>query len=99
MARRPLSRRATISMGAKWRSACFRSRGSKTIRIGCAIRLEVAIIVSGLIRRREREKKIFGRKTTYLAFGTLAGGFDPIATFDDIGFQAYRTRSTVEFQE
>ena len=35
----------------------------------------------------------------YLAFGTLAGGFDPIATFDDIGFQAYRTRSTVEFQE
>lgn len=56
-------------------------------------------MVSGLIRRREREKKIFGRKTTYLAFGTLAGGFDPIATFDDIGFQAYRTRSTVEFQE
>ena len=56
-------------------------------------------MVSGLIRRREREKKIFGRKTTYLAFGTLAGGFDPIATFDDIGFQAYRTRTTMEFQE
>ena len=68
MARRPLSRRATISMGAKGRSACFRSRGSKTIRIGCAIRLEVAIIVSGLIREKKK-KKIFGRKRRTLRLG------------------------------
>lgn len=33
----------------------------------------------------------------YLAFWTLAGGFNSITTFDHICFQAYRTGSTVEF--
>lgn len=35
----------------------------------------------------------------YLTLGTLAGSLDPIAAFDNIRLQAYRTRPTVQFQE
>lgn len=34
-----------------------------------------------------------------LAFGTLAGGFDPIPTFDDVCLQADGARPAMEFQE
>ena len=90
MARGPLSRRATISMGAKGRSACFRSRGSKTIRIGCAIRLEVAIIVSGLIREKKK-KKIFGRKRRTLRL-IPRGFFSPSRTRSNLPMLAVLSR-------
>lgn len=38
-------------------------------------------------------------RETYLLFGALTSGLDTIAALDNICFEAYRSRSPVEFEE
>lgn len=44
-----------------------------------------------------RQKTLLGG--TYLALRGLPGSFYPVATLDDIGLQANRSRATMEFQK
>ena len=50
--------------------------------------------------QRIRGRDLFDKRhTTYLAFGTLPGSLDTIATFDNIRLQAYRTRPAMQLRE